>query len=110
MFAPDGSYARCCAICNFKSSPKPEWDESPQPTYCPKCGMSLRKMACRECGDALAIVGGVFGSYFAQYCTTCGADNRPPVEPQMCTKPKKASARSTTTKTVKKAGLPPRNP
>jgi predicted amidophosphoribosyltransferase len=87
-FAADGRFARRCVGCSFAAWPKPEWDESPQPSYCPSCGLPLERLACRECGEPLLVHGNMYGgSEVAKCCTACGAAADPPEEPRLRTRP-----------------------
>jgi hypothetical protein len=92
-YGPDGAVARKCPGCSFTSWPKPAYDESPHPAYCPMCGLGLVQQRCRECAAPVTAVegGGFFGhvASLARYCCACGADNATPPEPKMRDKPKK---------------------
>jgi hypothetical protein len=90
-FAPNGSTPRTCLVCSFFSAPKPEWDESPHPTYCPRDGFKLTLLTCPSCNAPrmMHTAYSMFGGYhIAQHCTECGDAFPPlcPTEPQMRTK------------------------
>jgi hypothetical protein len=96
-YAPGGAIARSCPSCHFVSWPKPEWDESPHPNYCPHCGLGLALRVCRECSGPLAVISGgsgfiLFGGpSIARCCPHCGADNGEQKEPAMVVKKKKGN-------------------
>jgi hypothetical protein len=98
-FAPDGSTPRLCPLCNFFSTPKPEWDESPHPTYCPRDGFKLELLICPSCGAPRSMYNYNYtlGSRHAvsRHCTNCGEQLPPlePKEPRMHEKPKKPRVR-----------------
>lgn len=47
---PRQAFVRQCPSCGWGVAASDEADETPPPTYCPRCGIELEIMACAACG------------------------------------------------------------